>query len=177
MRNSPLQNHLLTLTLGQVRIFFKRQKLCCDSKNILIEAKPSLVLVPGDTNSALAGALASVKHGTPVAHLESGARSYDMHMAEEINRRLIDHCSQILFAPTDNCKKNLENESVTGEIYQTGDTMYDVFKNFKDKADQNDIMDKLSLADKEYAVLTTHRAENVDDPSKLKNMLQAYKQV
>ncbi len=143
----------------------------------LLEEKPSLVLIPGDTNSALAGAITSIKMGFQLAHLESGARSYDMKMAEEINRRLIDHCAQTLFAPTSNCKKNLEEESVTGNIYLVGDTMYDVFVNFTGKADKSDITEKLGLANKEYAIFTTHRAENVDDPSKLKKMLQAIQTV
>jgi UDP-N-acetylglucosamine 2-epimerase len=163
----------VNLNVGSGSHVFQTVEIMTRLEKHIVNEKPSLVLVPGDTNSALAGALASVKLGILVAHLESGARSYDMKMAEEINRRLIDHCAQILFAPTSNCKRNLEHESVTGEIYQTGDTMYDVFVNFKDKADQNDITDKLGLTDKEYAILTTHRAENVDDPAKLKRMLQA----
>jgi len=163
----------VNLNVGSGSHVFQTAEIMIRLEKHLIAEKPSLVLVPGDTNSALAGAIASVKLGIPVAHLESGARSYDMKMAEEINRRLIDHCAQTLFAPTSNCKRNLEHESVTGEIYQTGDTMYDVFVNFKDKADQSDIIDKLDLANKEYAILTTHRAENVDDPAKLKSMLQA----
>jgi UDP-N-acetylglucosamine 2-epimerase len=161
------------LNVGSGSHIFQTAEIMLRLEKYLIAEKPSLVVVPGDTNSALAGALASVKLGIPVAHLESGARSYDMHMAEEINRRLIDHCSQILFAPTENCKKNLENECVTGKIYQVGDTMYDVFLDFKDKADQSDIIDKMGLANKDYIILTTHRAENVDDPAKLKSMLQA----
>ena len=100
-----------------------------------------------------------------------------MKMAEEINRRLIDHCAQTLFAPTSNCKKNLEDESVTGKIYLVGDTMYDVFVSFTSKADKSDITQKLDLTNNEYAILTTHRAENVDDPSKLKKMLQAIQTV
>jgi len=164
---------LANLGVGSGSHVFQIAEIMLRLEKCLVSEKPSIVLVPGDTNSALAGALTSVKLGIPVAHLESGARSYDMNMAEEINRRLIDHCAQILFAPTINCKKNLEHESVTGKIYQTGDTMYDVFVKFKDKADKSDITDKLNLANKEYSILTTHRAENVDDPVKLKNMLQA----
>jgi len=93
-------------------------------------------------------------------------------MAEEINRRLIDHCSKLLFAPTPNCKKNLEKESVIGEICLTGDTMYDVFLKFKDKADRSDILGRLELSDKEYGLLTLHRAENVDDLARLKSILE-----
>jgi UDP-N-acetylglucosamine 2-epimerase len=140
-------------------------------KHLVIE-KPSFVLIPGDTNSALAGALTAVKTGIPVAHVEAGARCYDMTMAEEINRRLIDHCSGILFAPTDNCKRNLERESVPGEIYETGDTMYDVFLELKDKADQSDILSMLDLFGKEYVLATLHRADNVDDTTKLRDVLK-----
>jgi UDP-N-acetylglucosamine 2-epimerase len=131
----------------------------------------SLVLIPGDTNSALAGALTSVKLGIPVAHIEAGARCYDMRMAEEINRRLIDHCSKILFAPTQNCVRNLEKESVLGEIHLTGDTMYDVFLKFKSESDKCDTLDRLNLSDQEYSVLTLHRAENVDNVERLKSIL------
>jgi UDP-GlcNAc3NAcA epimerase len=138
----------------------------------LLKDKPSLMLVPGDTNSALAGALTSVKLDIPVAHIEAGARCYDMKMVEEINRRLIDHCSKLLFTPTTNCKNNLERESVTGEIHLTGDTMYDIFLKFKDKADNSDILERLELSDKEYGLLTLHRAENVDDPIRLGSILK-----
>jgi UDP-N-acetylglucosamine 2-epimerase (non-hydrolysing) len=87
----------------------------------------SLVLIPGDTNSALAGALTAVKLGIPIAHIEAGARSYDMRMPEEINRRAIDHCSSLLFAPSMNSNRNLGREHVIGKIYFSGDTMYDAF--------------------------------------------------
>ena len=124
---------------------------------------PSLVLVLGDTNSALAGALTSVKLGVPVGHIEAGARCYDMRMVEEINRRLIDHCSEILLATTVNCKENLR-EAVIGEIYLTGDTMYDVFLKFKERIDECDILDRLDLAEKMLGSPSTG-AENVDDPT------------
>jgi UDP-N-acetylglucosamine 2-epimerase len=142
----------------------------------LLRNRPSLVLVPGDTNSALAGALTSVKLGIPVAHIEAGARCYDMRLAEEINRRLIDHCSRLLFAPTLNCRGNLERESVIGELHLTGDTMYDAFLKFKDKANSSQILEMLQLSDKEYGLLTLHRAENVDDPIRLKSILKGIKE-
>jgi len=135
--------------------------------------KPSLVLVLGDTNSALDGTICSVKSGVKLAHLESGARSYDMKMAEEINRRINARCASILFAPTENCKRNLEDEKVTGEIIQSGDTMYDVFVCFEEKAEKNNIVDKLGLSDQKFAVLTTHRAENVDYSYKLRSLFSA----
>ena len=165
------------LNVGSGSHVYQTAEIMLRLEKYLFSEKPSLVLVPGDTNSALAGAIASVKMGINVAHLESGARSYDMNMAEEINRRIIDHCAKTLFAPTSNCKKNLENESVTGEIYLTGDTMYDVFVKFKDEAGKNGIIDQLGLANHDYAVLTTHRAENVDDPLRLEKMLDAIQRV
>jgi UDP-GlcNAc3NAcA epimerase len=163
---------MVNLNVGSGSQVFQTAEIMLRLEKYLLSEKPSLVLVPGDTNSALAGAIASVKMGIPLAHLESGARSYDMKMAEEVNRRLIDHCSQTLFAPTDNCQKNLQNESVTGKVYQMGDTMYDAFESFKGKADASTIMNDLGLQRQDYAILTTHRAENVDDPEKLEKMLK-----
>ena len=96
-------------------------------EKLLKKINPDVVLVPGDTRSALGGALAANRLGIPVAHIESGARSFDPKMEEETNRRLIDHMSSYLFAPTLNCVKNLKSESVLGKIYFSGDTMYDVF--------------------------------------------------
>jgi len=164
---------VVNLNVGSGSHAFQTAEIMSRLEKHLISEKPTLVLTPGDTNSALAGALTSVKLGIPVAHIESGARCYDMKMAEEINRRLIDHCSEMLFAPTSNCKRNLERESVTGKIYLTGDTMYDAFLSFQEKTHGCDILDRLDLDGKEYALLTTHRAENVDDPAKLKGMLKA----
>jgi len=161
----------VNLEVGSGSHAYQTGEIMLRLEKYLLRDKPSLVLVPGDTNSALAGALTSVKLNIPVAHVEAGARCYDMSMAEEVNRRLIDHCSKILFAPTLNCKKNLEKESVLGEIHLTGDTMYDVFSRFKNRADEYDILDRLNLSNKEYYLLTLHRAENVDDAEKLKSIL------
>mgnify|MGYP000448042088 CR=1 FL=1 len=131
---------------------------------ILVKEDPDIVIVPGDTNSALAAALTAVKLGYPVAHVEAGARCYDMRMAEEINRRLIDHCSSLLFAVSTRCYENLIRESVLGEICLSGDTMYDVFLSHINRALSSNILDRLDLEENEYAVMTLHRAENVDKP-------------
>jgi len=96
-------------------------------EKVLMNLRPSLVIIPGDTNSALAGALVAVKTNFKVAHVEAGARSYDMSMPEEINRRAIDHISSLLFAVSERCVKNLEKEMVLGRIYLTRDAMFDVF--------------------------------------------------
>jgi UDP-GlcNAc3NAcA epimerase len=161
------------LGVGSGSHIFQTAQIMLRLEKYLASEKPSLVLVPGDTNSALAGALASVKSGFPVAHLESGARCYDMQMAEEVNRRLIDHCSKILFAPTKQCSDNLVSEDVLGEIHLVGDTMLDVFLSSQKEVEKSKIIDELNLKNQDFAVLTTHRAENVDDPSKLGAMFDA----
>ena len=161
------------LGVGSGSHVYQTAEIMLQLEKYLASQKPSLVLVPGDTNSALAGALASVKSGFPVAHLESGARCYDMQMAEEVNRRLIDHCSKILFAPTSNCKENLEAEHVLGKINLVGDTMFDVFLSSQKNAEKSNITNELNLSGRDFAVLTTHRAENVDDPNRLRTMFNA----
>lgn len=136
--------------------------------------KPSLVLVLGDTNSTLAGALAAVKLHIPVAHVEAGARSYDLRMAEEVNRRLTDHCSSLLFAPTQKNVDNLLKEGIDGgRIFLVGDTMYDALLHHFPKAMESDVLKRLSLVKVDYAVLTMHRPENVDEPKRLKGVLDA----
>lgn len=165
----------VNLNVGSSSHALQTAEIMIGLEKLFLKEKPSVVLIPGDTNSALAGALVSVKLGINVGHIESGARSYDMKMAEEINRRLIDHCSKILFTPTTNCTNNLKNESVIGDIYQTGDTMYDVFIKSKIQVDKSTIIDKLDLNEKDYFILTTHRAENVDDSQKLAHLFEAFK--
>jgi UDP-N-acetylglucosamine 2-epimerase len=166
---------LANLNVGSGSHIFQTTEIMSRLEKIFKSTKPSFVIVPGDTNSALASALASVKSNIPVVHLESGARSFNIKMAEELNRRLIDHCSEILFTPTENCKNNLEKESVPGRIYNVGDTMYDVFLTSQNKAEKSNIIQKLNLSEKKYAILTIHRAENVDNPIQLKKLFQTLK--
>ena len=132
---------------------------------------PDMVLVPGDTRSALGAALCANRLGLRVAHIEAGARSMEFEMEEEINRRIIDHCSNILFAPTHNCYRNLKKESVLGTAYFTGDTMYDVFLEFKK-------MLNLRKHDKNRCVLMTiHRRENIETRQKMKKILDLAKKI
>lgn len=136
--------------------------------------RPDVILVPGDTNSTLAGALTAAKLIIPVAHMEAGARSYDMEMPEEINRRLTDHCSSQLFTPTHECTKNLIKEGIDMKIItETGDTMYDVLLQQLPKARKTTILEDLDLTAKMYALWTTHRPENVDNPRKLRNIVES----
>jgi UDP-N-acetylglucosamine 2-epimerase len=143
-------------------------------ERVLQKQKPELVVVPGDTNSTLAGALTAVKLHIPVAHIEAGARSFDMKMPEEVNRRLTDHCSRLLFTSTENCTRNLIKEGIKkGNIQQTGDPMYDVLLQQLPTAERSKILKILDLTPKNYALLTTHRPENTDDPQNLKQITDA----
>jgi len=147
-------------------------------EKILKSKQPGLIVVPGDTNSTLAGALTAAKLHIPVAHMEAGARSYDMGMPEEVNRRLTDHCSSLLFTPTENCTKNLLKEGIKEDsIFQTGDTMYEVLLQQLPKARESTILRQLSLVPKTYALLTVHRPENVDNPQNLRNVTNAIMQL
>ncbi len=149
-------------------------KIMLRLEKVLQKQKPDLVIVPGDTNSTLAGALTAAKLNIHVAHIEAGARSYNMKMPEEINRRLTDHCSTLLFTPTENCTKNLTREGISkNKIYKTGDTMYDMLLQQLPRAEKTTILKKLKLKPKTYALLTAHRPENVDERKNLENIIEA----
>ncbi len=125
------------------------------------KVKPDIAVVFGDTNSTLAGALATVKLGIPLAHIEAGARSFDMTMPEEVNRRLTDHCSNLLFASTKNCVRNLEREGLKNHVYLVGDIMYDLLLSSMSKIKANNVIERLDLENKPYGVLTIHRPTNL----------------
>ena len=135
-----------------------------------------LVVVPGDTNSALAGALAAVKDGIEVGHVEAGLRSYLPFMPEEINRVLVDHMSRLLFAPTKAGRDNLLREDIDEDIvHLTGDVMADNIVMLKDRIERTDT--SMDLERKGYVYVTVHRAESVDDPDRLRaiaDMLAAF---
>ncbi|MEY8000369.1 non-hydrolyzing UDP-N-acetylglucosamine 2-epimerase [Clostridium sp. Mt-5] len=136
--------------------------------------KPDFVLVYGDTNSTLAGALCASKLLIPVAHVEAGLRSFNMEMPEEQNRVLTDHISNLLFVPTESAEKNLKEEGIKKGVYNVGDVMFDAILNFKKLAEsKNEIMEKLSIKGKEYILTTIHRAENTNHIDRLKNIVNA----
>ncbi len=136
---------------------------------IIRDERPDHVLVYGDTNSTLAGALAAVKLHVPVAHVEAGLRSFNRKMPEEINRVLTDHASELLFAPTQTAIENLAREGIDAcKVHLTGDVMYDASLFYGNKAEQySDILVRLNLRPQGYMLATCHRAENTDDPSRL----------
>ncbi|HAG81394.1 MAG TPA: UDP-N-acetylglucosamine 2-epimerase (non-hydrolyzing) [Cyanobacteria bacterium UBA12227] len=139
-------------------------------ENVLLKEKPDWVLVYGDTNSTLAGAIAAVKLHIPVAHVEAGLRSFNRQMPEEINRVLTDHASDVLFAPTQAAIENLHREGISEEkIYLVGDVMYDAALHYGAKAQQTThILEQLNLSPQGYILTTIHRAENTDNPVPLK---------
>ncbi|MBS4167782.1 UDP-N-acetylglucosamine 2-epimerase (non-hydrolyzing) [Parachlamydia sp. AcF125] len=139
---------------------------------ILSQERPDWVLVFGDTNSTLAGALASVKLHIPVAHVEAGLRSFNRKMPEEMNRLLTDHCSDLLFTPTAYATQQLKREGFSEDkIIQTGDVMYDTAIYYLNKSNQtSQILHRLSLRSKQFVLATIHRAENTDDPRRLKEI-------
>ena len=143
-------------------------------ENVLIKENPDVVLVYGDTNSTLAGALAASKLSIKVAHVEAGLRSFDRRMPEEINRVLTDHCTNLLFCPTKTAVDLLKKEGITKGVYLTGDVMVDALEeNIKIAEINSKILDKLGLKPKNYNLLTIHRAENTDNFNNLKNIVDA----
>ncbi|MDQ7076452.1 MAG: UDP-N-acetylglucosamine 2-epimerase (non-hydrolyzing) [Robiginitomaculum sp.] len=141
-------------------------------ESIYMEEKPDAVLVYGDTNSTLAGALAAVKLHIPVIHVEAGLRSFNRKMPEEINRILSDQLSDLLFCPTLESVKNLNVEGITEGVHHVGDVMYDATLHAIERTkDNSDILEKYSLNGKSYAFCTLHRAENTDDPERLTSLL------
>jgi UDP-N-acetylglucosamine 2-epimerase (non-hydrolysing) len=142
---------------------------------LLNKIEPSIVLVEGDTNTVLAASLASNKNVVPVGHVEAGLRSFDLRMPEEHNRRLTDHISEFLFAPTERAKANLEKESVWGKIFVTGNTVIDAVKQHLPIAEKKaTILEKIPF--ERFALATAHRAENVDNLAVLKTFIEVFEE-
>jgi len=148
-------------------------KIMMGVEQILLDEKPDVVLVQGDTNSVLGGALAASKLLIDVGHVEAGLRSYSRVMPEETNRVLVDHCSDYLFAPTEKTAEILLGEGIDeSKVFIVGNTIVDaVYQNIELARKNSKILNKLGLAGG-YILLTTHRAENTNEPSKLRNIFQ-----
>jgi len=144
-------------------------------EDILIKEKPDALIVYGDTNSTLAGALAASKLHIPVIHIEAGLRSYNRLMPEEINRVLTDHVSDLLFCPTKTAVANLIKEGITKGVYLTGDVMHDaILENLKIAKTRSGILQKLNIKPKSYIYATVHRAENTDKENNLRDIIEAF---
>jgi len=147
---------------------------------VLSKERPDIALVQGDTNTTLGGALSAVKNKVKVGHIEAGLRSHDRNMPEEINRILVDHCSDYLFAPTEASKNLLLKEGIeANRVFVTGNTIVDaVFENIMlAEKDEKSILNRLDLGHKEYALVTVHRQENVDCKSRFQSILKALEMI
>ena len=143
-------------------------------ETVLLTQRPDWVLVYGDTNSTVAGALAAAKLHIPVAHVEAGLRSFNRAMPEEVNRVLTDHLACLLFCPTQTAVENLAREGITAGVHLVGDVMYDALWDHVEIAQhKSTILARLGLAPRSYILATIHRAENTDTPARLANLLQA----
>jgi UDP-N-acetylglucosamine 2-epimerase len=172
-RELSLPSPYVNLEVGSGSHAWQTAEIMVRLEKVLKEVRPDVVLSPGDTNSTLAGIVTAAKSQIPTAHVEAGARSYDMRMPEELNRVMVDHVSTYLFASTRNCVSNLRREKVHGRLYFSGDLMYDVFVQNAKKIKASEVMEQLELEKRRYAVLTMHRAENVDNVLALRNIISA----
>jgi len=153
-------------------------KILTKIEKILLNEKPDVVLIYGDTNSTVAGALAATKLHIPIGHVEAGLRSFDRYMPEEINRVVSDHVSDILFAPTATAVKNLQDEGVTKGVYHIGDVMYDaLLGNIAIAEQKSSIFSKLNVKAKDYLLATIHRPTNTDEKEKLSAILSAFSKI
>lgn len=149
-------------------------KMLIGIEKVLIKEKPDIILVEGDTNTVLAGALAATKLHIKVGHIEAGLRSYFREMPEEINRILTDHCSDFLFTPTQKAKDILLSEGIPKKrVFVTGNTIVDaVYQNLKLAEKKSKILEKLNLKKEKYFLITAHRSENVDKKERFKETLK-----
>jgi len=149
------------------------EKMLLGIEKLLIKEKPQLVMVYGDTNSTLAGALATAKLNIPLVHVEAGLRSFNLTMPEEVNRVIVDRISEFLFCPTSTSVANLKREGITRNVFLVGDVMNDSIWSYLPMArKKSKILPKLKLEPKKYYLLTIHRAGNTTNIKNLKNILK-----
>jgi UDP-N-acetylglucosamine 2-epimerase len=147
-------------------------------EQVLLREQPDRVVVYGDTNSTLAGALVAAKFHVRIAHVEAGLRSFNRRMPEEINRVLTDHVSSLLFCPTPAAVRNLEREGITRGVELVGDLMYDSIVYYATEAEsRSDVLERLGIHSGDYFLATVHRAENTDNEGHLNSILSALLQL
>ncbi|MDZ7261429.1 MAG: UDP-N-acetylglucosamine 2-epimerase (non-hydrolyzing), partial [candidate division KSB1 bacterium] len=165
----------INLNVGSHSHGIQTAQMLIGIEDVLLDKKPDWVLIYGDTNSTLAGALAASKLHIPVAHVEAGLRSFNRRMPEEINRVLADRISELLFCPTETAVKNLSREGIHKGVHNVGDVMYDAILQFEKLAQSKvTILKELGLKEKSYLLATVHRAGNTDEPENLKNIVEAF---
>jgi UDP-GlcNAc3NAcA epimerase len=153
-------------------------RMLTEVERVLQAERPDWVLVYGDTNTTLAGALAAVKLHQPVAHVEAGLRSFNRRMPEEINRIVADRVSTLLFCPTGTAAANLRNEGIVDGVHLCGDVMFDVSLFYRDRArERSQVVKTAGLEAKRFALATCHRAENTDDRQRLEAILSALQRI
>jgi len=151
--------------------------ILAETEKILLEEKPDKLLVLGDTNSALSAIIAK-RYGVPVCHMEAGNRCYDDRVPEEVNRRIIDHSSDLLMPYTERSRQNLLREGIPGQrIYVTGNPILEVIRHYDDQIRDSAILNKLELESGRYFLVTMHRAENVDVEERLRELAFALNQI
>ncbi len=167
------------LEVGSGRHGEQTGKMLALMENVFLDEKPNVVLVQGDTNTVLAGALAASKLHIKIGHVEAGLRSYDRLMPEETNRVLADHISDYLFAPTEKSKELLLCEGIPeSRIFVTGNTVVDaLYQNLEISKMKSDVLKELGLEPKGYFLATAHRQENVDDPVRFGGMIEGMREV
>jgi len=172
--NLKLPNPHYNLNVGSGSPGYQLGEMIKRLEEVLLKESPSVVLVYGDTNSTLAGALAATKLNFPVAHVEAGLRSFDRGMPEEVNRVLTDHISNYLFSPTKAALKNLRREHVWGKSYLTGDVMVETLYEYVTLAEKKStILDRLNIEPKNYLLVTIHRTENTENQFRLSKIVKA----
>jgi len=153
-------------------------RMLIELENALTTLKPDCVMVYGDTNSTLAGALTAAKMQIPIAHVEAGLRSYNRDMPEEINRVVCDHLSALLFCPTVNAVKNLASEGISKGVHNVGDVMYDAMRyDLTIARKQPNVLKRLGLVKYQYAMVTFHRAGNTDNVDRMMAIMHALGQL
>ena len=173
-----IQEPTINLNVGSGTHAQQTGKMLIGIEKAVLKYKPDIVLVYGDTNSTLAGALAAVKLQVKLAHIEAGLRSYNRRMPEEHNRVITDHCSDLLFCPTQTAVNNLAQEGIRKNVFLVGDTMYDAVLQFGIIAQKSSkILATLKLRPKSYLLATIHRAYNTDFPEVLTGILSAFQRI